>query len=109
MKTTVSLTADTLQNYEALPVDLHHSFQAVIEIGHILLLIVQGYNDRISGHEPLIIREAHDLAMITEARGGVLLCFQRTAVRGTIPSPVRGRHEDDNCFSYCGSGRWICC
>ncbi len=40
---------------EALPADLHYCFQTIVEIGDVLLLVVQRNDDGVLGHEAFII------------------------------------------------------
>ncbi len=42
-------------NFERLTGSLHYRFQAVVEIGYVLLLVVQGDDDRVLGHRTFII------------------------------------------------------
>ena len=37
-------------DFEALAIGLHYRLQAVVEVGDVLLLVMQGYNDGIPGH-----------------------------------------------------------
>ena len=41
---------------EGFPVGLHYCFEAVVEVGYVLLFVMQGDDDRVSWHDGSIIR-----------------------------------------------------
>ena len=55
LKGAVAGTVIDEHQLEGLAADLHDGLQAVVEIGDVLLLIMQGNHDGILGHECLII------------------------------------------------------
>src|SRR5258706_11068689 len=80
-------------DFEGLAVSLHYRLQAVVEIGHVLLLVVQGNDDRVFGHVGLIIPESGAQFLIVSAQSSVC---------SLVPVPVavrRVRRADSFCLA----------